>query len=69
MNLIDPMTTGPLEAFEAVKELVQVDGAELVGLIPHSALDAIPPTRWEELDVSPENTIEFRLAKRARRLT
>ena len=69
MNLIDPMTTGPLEAFEAVKELVQVDGAELVGLIPHSALDAIPPTRWEELDVSPEKTVEFRLAKRARRLT
>ena len=69
MNLIEPMVTGPLQAFEAVREHASVDGAELVGLIPQWVLDAIPQSRWEELDVSPATTIEFRLAERARRLS
>ena len=69
MNLIEPMETGPLQAFEAVRERAAVEGAELVGLIPQWLLDATPQSRWEELDVSPEKTIEFRLAERVRRMS
>ncbi|MBM3638572.1 MAG: hypothetical protein FJW98_03960 [Actinobacteria bacterium] len=65
MNLINPMELGPMEAFDAVRELAQTEGAELVGLIPQAVLDVIPATRWKQLDVSTEQTIEFRLAKRA----
>jgi glutamate formiminotransferase len=67
MNLINPMELGPFQAFDAVSELTQTEGAELVGLIPQAVLDAIPPSRWKQLDVSSEQTIEFRLAERARR--
>lgn len=67
MNLINPMELGPMEAFDAVSDLVRTESAELVGLIPQAVLDVIPPTRWKQLDVSTEQTIEFRLAKRAQR--
>jgi glutamate formiminotransferase len=67
MNLINPMELGPFQAFDAVSELTQTEGAELVGLIPQAVLDAIPPSRWKQLDVSSEQTIEFRLAERAPR--
>ena len=69
MNLIDPLVgAGPAEAFDAVANLVDVDGAELVGLIPEAALRRIPATRFAELDVGPERTIEHRLAVLAGRL-
>lgn len=67
MNLINPMELGPMEAFDAVGELAGTEGAELVGLIPQAVLDVIPPSRWKQLDVSTEQTIEFRLAERAQR--
>ena len=36
--------------------------SELVGLAPRAVLDAIDEDRWEELDLSPDRTIEARLA-------
>jgi hypothetical protein len=38
--------------------------AELVGLAPRSVLDAIDESRWEQLDLAPERTVESRLAMR-----
>jgi glutamate formiminotransferase / 5-formyltetrahydrofolate cyclo-ligase len=62
-NLIDPPTTGPDAAFDAVASQAAVARAELVGLVPASLLDAIPPARWPELDLSPSRTIEARLSQ------
>jgi len=61
MNLVDPLRLGPAAAYDAVRALVAVDGAELVGLIPAAVLDAIPSGRWDELDLSRSQTIEERL--------
>ncbi len=66
MNLIDPLRFGPEAAIDAVRALVQVDGAELVGLLPEAVLDAIPPHRWAEIGVGRDRTIESRLAGRDR---
>lgn len=63
MNLIDPGSFGPMAAFDAVAAEVDVQGAELVGLVPASVLDAIPEQRWDALDLSAERTIEGRLAQ------
>ena len=53
MNLIDPVDgVGPAEAFDAVRALVAVDRAELVGLVPAAVLAAVPPARWAELDLA-----------------
>jgi hypothetical protein len=38
-----------------------IDHAELVGLIPRSVLDAEDPTRWAQLGLSEDATIESRL--------
>lgn len=72
MNLVDPATTGPLQAYEAVVKSVRgrggdVDGCELVGLVPHAVLHAIDPSRWAELDLSGARTIEARLKDRENR--
>lgn len=64
MNLISPEIVGPAEAFDAVASRARVDRAELVGLLPAAALAAISRARWGELDVSVEQTIEWRLAHR-----
>ena len=61
MNLLAPSEVGPDAAFDAVAALAAVDGAELVGLIPRSVLDAVPPPRWAELDLGATKTIEARL--------
>lgn len=61
MNLIAPDELGPAEAFDAVAQRIEVDGAELVGLVPESVLLRIPPRRWDELDLAPDRTIEYRL--------
>lgn len=71
MNLVEPTQTGPASAYDAVASLVfaaggHVDGAELVGLVPHDVLTAVDPARWSELDLSPERTIEARLGARPR---
>ncbi len=65
MNLIDPTAVGPAEAHDRVAAAVAVAGAELVGLVPAAVLHAVDPTRWAELDLAPDRTIEARLAVRA----
>lgn len=70
MNLVDPLTVGPLEAFDLVVRLagdegLQPDGTELVGLLPASVLRSVPPARWAALDLSEDRTVEARLARRA----
>lgn len=62
MNLIDPFAVGPAEAFD----LVGGGEAELVGLLPEAVLAAVAPERWPALDLSPDRTIEARLARAAR---
>lgn len=62
-NLIDPATTGPDAAFDAVSARAPVARAELVGLAPRRVLDAIAPARWPELDLAPARTIEARLSQ------
>ena len=64
MNLIEPMRVGPAEAWDRVAALAGVQGAELVGLVPQAVLAAAPRSRWEELDLAPDRTIESRLAAR-----
>jgi glutamate formiminotransferase len=65
-NLVDPARLGPARAYDAVRRLVEeaggaVTGAELVGLLPEAVLRAIPPSRWIELDLSTDKTVEARL--------
>ena len=62
-NLIDPSTTGPDVAFDAVAARAPVARAELVGLVPASVLEAIPEGRWLRLDLSQSRTIEARLSQ------
>ncbi len=38
--------------------------AELVGLVPEAALRATPRSRWAELDLGEDRTIEFRMVER-----
>ena len=69
MNLIQPDELGPAEAYDRVADMAAaagaaIDGAELVGLIPASVLEGVSPTRWSELDIDEERTIEARLAAR-----
>ena len=68
MNLTDPLAVGPAEAYDAVAAAldgdVTIDRAELVGLVPARVLDAVGPLRWRDLDLSPDRTIEARLAAR-----
>lgn len=61
MNLVDPAAVGPAAAYDAVARRARVSRAELVGLLPAAVLEAVPPARWEELDLSPARTIEARL--------
>jgi glutamate formiminotransferase len=62
-NLIDPSTTGPDVAFDAVAARAPVARAELVGLVPAEVLEAIEPGRWLRLDLSESRTIEARLSQ------
>lgn len=68
MNLIDPMAVGPAEVWDAVATEVPIDRAELVGLVPEAVLDTVPASRWTQLDLAADRTIEARLARRARRI-
>jgi glutamate formiminotransferase len=68
-NLTDPAAFGPAQLFDAVAAEVEraggaVSGAELVGLLPQVVLDAVPPARWSELDLSAEAMVEHRLGDR-----
>ena len=65
-NLVDPDAYGPARLYDAVAVLVreaggQVEGGELVGLIPESVLAPVPPDRRGELGLSEEATVEARL--------
>ena len=64
VNLIQPMITGPNDVFNAVSQHATVHHAELVGLLPASVLAVIPRARWEGLDLSVEQTIEWRATNR-----
>ena len=64
VNLIQPMISGPSEVYEAVAQHATVHHAELVGLLPASVLANIPRARWEDLDLSVEQTIEWRVTNR-----
>lgn len=61
-NLVEPLTTGPGDAWDAVAAHTEVAHAELVGLVPEAVLAATPRDRWAELDLAPDRTIEARLA-------
>jgi glutamate formiminotransferase len=68
MNLIDWRAVGPAEAYDAVSRLAdergtRVTSAELVGLMPEAALQAIPDERWPALGLRPAQTIEAALRK------
>ncbi len=61
-NLVAPLTVGPAAVRDQVGRLAEVERAELVGLVPESVLRAVPEQRWAELDLAPEQTIEYRLS-------
>lgn len=63
MNLIDPATFGPADAYDAVASRARVARAEVVGLLPRSVLDAVPRERWAELDLDESKTVEARLGR------
>lgn len=68
MNLINPGVVGPAAAFDAVAKHARdagtaAEGAELVGLLPASVLNAVDMHRWDELDLGVDRTIEYRLAQ------
>jgi glutamate formiminotransferase len=67
-NLIDPDRVGPLRLYDAVAALVrqeggEVEGGELVGLIPEAVLATVPFDRRAELGLSEQATVESRLPK------
>ncbi|MEO6987288.1 MAG: glutamate formiminotransferase [Aquihabitans sp.] len=66
MNLVEPLTVGPASATDAVAALAPVAGCELVGLVPEAVLQAIPKSRWDELDLAEDRTIEARRRLRRR---
>ena len=71
MNLVVPGDLGPAAAYdrvaaEAAERGLTVDGAELVGLLPHAVLHEVPRDRWVELDLAEDRTIEARLGGRRR---
>jgi glutamate formiminotransferase len=60
-NLVDPVTFGPAEAYDAVASRAAVARAELVGLVPAAVLARTPAHRWAELGLDSSRTIEARL--------
>ncbi len=64
MNLIDPAVVGPGQVVDKIRGRTEVDRCELVGLVPRWVLDGEDPSRWGELDLSEDRTIEARLAAR-----
>jgi glutamate formiminotransferase len=72
MNLVAPLTLGPADAYDRAARFAEaldarVEGAELVGLLPRTVLDAVPRSRWAELDLAEDRTIEARWPRRADR--
>jgi hypothetical protein len=69
MNLIAPDVVGPAEAWDLAADLAPVNRAELVGLVPQAVLDRTPRTRWAQLDLAADRTIEARLGRRGNQRT
>ncbi|MEY2627281.1 MAG: hypothetical protein RJB08_1040 [Actinomycetota bacterium] len=68
MNIVDAENVTVADAFDAVKHAAARRGidsgaAELVGLVTEHHLRMNDETRWEELDLGIDKTIEFRSAK------
>lgn len=63
MNLVAPLEVGPAAVWDQVAALAPVARAELVGLVPAAVLDRVPEGRWEQLDLSPDRTIERRASR------
>ena len=66
MNLINPDEIGPDFVFDEVSKRAEISRAELVGLVPARMLTRVKKSRWTELDLSKEKTIEWCLAARNR---
>jgi hypothetical protein len=60
-NLIQPDSIGPSEVYDYVSSRAVIERAELVGLLPRHILHKEPRSRWEQLDLSEEVTIEARM--------
>ncbi|MEY2417610.1 MAG: glutamate formiminotransferase / 5-formyltetrahydrofolate cyclo-ligase [Actinomycetota bacterium] len=58
-NLVNPLVVGPAEIYDAIP--AEIARAELVGLIGRDVLDRIPKTRWAQLDIGEDRTLEARL--------
>jgi glutamate formiminotransferase len=63
MNLLAPDEVGPAEVYDKVAASARVERAELVGLLPRAVLLAVPASRWLQLDLSEERTIEARVGR------
>jgi glutamate formiminotransferase len=62
-NLIDPWSVGPGSVYDQVQSALRsgsIDHAELVGLLPHAVLEQEDPSRWADLGLSEQQTIESR---------
>ncbi len=67
MNLLAPLEVGPAAVYDAVAAHgASIERAELVGLVPRAVVERAPRGRWAQLDLSPERTIEARLARSVR---
>ncbi|MGA2432515.1 MAG: hypothetical protein ABSG09_03555 [Acidimicrobiales bacterium] len=66
-NLLDVTRCPPSQVYDQVRALLKANEhlsrCELVGLAPRSLLDAEDPTRWSQLDLSSERTIEAALVR------
>jgi glutamate formiminotransferase len=62
MNLVAPSEVGPATVYDTVIRSTRIARAELVGLLPEAVLAAVPPSRWADLDLAADRTIEARLA-------
>ncbi|HEY5103593.1 MAG TPA: hypothetical protein VII65_00990, partial [Acidimicrobiales bacterium] len=63
-NLIDPYNVGPSVVYDDVARRLRngvIERCELVGLVPEAVVRAQDSTRWEQLGLSLEATIEARL--------
>lgn len=63
MNLIAPDVTGPGAVVDAIGALAEIERCELVGLVPRAVVEREDPTRWVELDLALDATIEARLPR------
>lgn len=66
MNLVEPLVYGPLAAYDDVEARcartgLQIERAELVGLVPAAVLRAVPEQLWPKLDLAADRAVEHRL--------